>query len=412
MPHAGFRFSGQTAAIAARELSKAHTRIVVLSPSHRLAFHGIAKPGILQFETPLGVLNVERRAMRMASKLPFVNENQKAFENEHGIEVTLPWIQKFAPKANIAPFVIGNATDAMVEKLLKRLWGDERTLILISSDLSHFKPVAEAVQTDMRTANMIELGKIDGITPEMACGYRPLRGMMQIAKKNGMRATRLDMSNSYQVNGDESRVVGYGAWAIHNFEDAQMPEANRERLYQIAARSIQHRLETGETGKLPFSATDWMLKTQLASFVSLTMDGKMRGCIGSVYPHRSISEDVYDNAAKAAFLDQRYKPITPEEFEKIDCQIEILSQVKPLEFETLEDVLGHLAEEKPGVVVAHGASRATFLPRVWEEIEEPAEFVKALLHKARLPENFWADDIKFYTYYAERFDKIRLRNAL
>jgi MEMO1 family protein len=213
VPHAGYRYSGPIAASAYARLAPfadRYARVVLLGPSHRLYFLGLALPQASAFETPLGVVPVDVEAL---AKIPHVPRIAAAHDREHALEVQLPF-GTFA----IVPLVVGDARGAEVAKVIEALWGGPETLFVISSDLSHYLPYAEAQRVDEETARRIERLSDAPILHEEACGATPVNGMLIAAKRRGLRVARLDVRNSGDTAGSRSEVVGYGAFAL--FEEA------------------------------------------------------------------------------------------------------------------------------------------------------------------------------------------------
>lgn len=213
-PHAGYVYSGPVAARAFHRLAGAggtFGRVVVIGPSHHVAFRGIAAPRAAAFRTPLGELPVDRAAI---TDLPGVVLADEPHRREHAIEVELPFLQRTLGGFALVPLVVGDAIDAEVAAVLEPFADDPATLIVVSSDLSHFLDYDAAVRRDQSTAVAIE--RLDGapLGPDDACGYLPIRGWMALARRRGSGVERLDLRNSGDTAGDRRRVVGYGAWAF------------------------------------------------------------------------------------------------------------------------------------------------------------------------------------------------------
>lgn len=215
-PHAGYIYSGKTAATAYSTLQKRRfdiKTVVILGPSHRVGFRGIAAPENDVFETPLGEIDVDTQLIERAQKLPQVSIRGDAHRDEHSIEVQLPFLQAVLDSFKIVPFVVGDANAHEVAELLELLWGDDETLIVISSDLSHFHPYQCAQILDAATSHEIEqLHPV--LSGEQACGCRPLNGLLESAQQHHLKVTTLDVRNSGDTAGTKEGVVGYGAFAL------------------------------------------------------------------------------------------------------------------------------------------------------------------------------------------------------
>jgi AmmeMemoRadiSam system protein B len=213
-PHAGYVYSGPVAATAYARLVPAAgrvTRVVMLGPAHRLWFDGLALPGADSLETPLG----ESRAAHI--DLPGVVTNARAHADEHALEVHLPFVQRVLGDVEIVPLLVGEATPESVAETLDALWGDAGTLVIVSSDLSHFLSWPEAKHVDAQTAAQIEaLGP--PLNHDQACGATPINGLLVAARRRALHAECLDLRNSGDTAGPRDRVVGYGAFAFYEKE--------------------------------------------------------------------------------------------------------------------------------------------------------------------------------------------------
>ncbi|MCK5792013.1 MAG: AmmeMemoRadiSam system protein B [Ketobacter sp.] len=217
VPHAGYLYSGATAARAYHELALSAdqiNRVVLLGPSHRVGFHGIAFCGSDFYRTPLGDIPIDHSALAIVSELPQVGLLDQAHEHEHSLEVQLPFLQKILRNFKLVPLVVGEADTESVAEVIERLWGGEETLFVISSDLSHFHDYATAQQMDAKTCDAIESMTPAHIDDDQACGRNPVKGLLNVARRRHMRVKTLDMCNSGDTTGDHDRVVGYGAWAF------------------------------------------------------------------------------------------------------------------------------------------------------------------------------------------------------
>ena len=217
-PHAGYIYSGPIAASVYAELTKsAHTikRVVILGPSHRVAFYGLAVSDADYFHTPLGDIPLDKKTIQDLISQNIVTLFNQAHQFEHSLEVHLPFLQKiYDNNISIVPIVVGDATTQEVSRCIEAIWGDAETLIVISSDLSHYHPYNEAKQLDKDTCTAIEEYNIDAIHSENACGYIPIRGLLHFAKKRNLKVKTLDCRNSGDTAGSKDQVVGYGAYAI------------------------------------------------------------------------------------------------------------------------------------------------------------------------------------------------------
>ena len=216
VPHAGYIYSGAVAARAYALLAQARQtirRVVLLGPAHRVPIRGLALPVAEAFATPLGSVRIDAEGAAAALKLPQVSASDVAHNLEHSLEVQVPFLQSVLDDFTLLPFAVGAATPAQVAEVLDLLWGGPETLILISSDLSHFHTYASAQGIDQGTVGEI-LAFEPSIEHEQACGATPINGLLLCAKQRSMRIELLDLRNSGDTAGDRSRVVGYASFAL------------------------------------------------------------------------------------------------------------------------------------------------------------------------------------------------------
>jgi len=216
-PHAGLPYSGPVAASAYAALGGGAERIrkvVLMGPSHRVPFRGIATTTATAYRTPLGLVPIDQTACALIAELPGVVELDEAHRPEHSVEVHLPFLQVLLHDFELIPLVVGEADPETVAAVLDRLWGGEETLILISSDLSHYHDYVTAQMLDAETCDAIERCEEAVLGPYRACGHQPLAGLLRVARSRGLGPVTLDLRNSGDTAGPRSEVVGYGAWAF------------------------------------------------------------------------------------------------------------------------------------------------------------------------------------------------------
>ncbi|MGD0960509.1 MAG: AmmeMemoRadiSam system protein B [Methylomonas sp.] len=217
VPHAGYQYSGPIAGTAyARLLPAAEriTRVVLMGPSHRVAFHGLAVTQATAYATPLGDVALDTLAMENLLRLPFVHYLEQAHSHEHSLEVHAPFLQTVLSNFSLIPIVAGDASAEQVCTALETLWGGDETLLVISSDLSHYHDYATAQRLDRATSALIENLDYRAITPENACGQVPIRGLLKLLEKKSLTIKTIDLRNSGDTAGDRQRVVGYGAYVV------------------------------------------------------------------------------------------------------------------------------------------------------------------------------------------------------
>ncbi len=215
LPHAGYAFSGTVAASGYARLRCARDigmRVVLVGPSHYVPLRGLAVSGADAFTTPLGPVPVDRPTVERLLILPQVSRSEAAHAQEHSLEVHLPFLQQVLDWFSIVPLVVGDATAEEVAEVLDVVWGGPETLILVSSDLSHFHSYATAQSMDADTASAIEALAPERIGDDQACGRIPIKGLLTAARRHGLVARTLDLRNSGDTAGPKRQVVGYGTF--------------------------------------------------------------------------------------------------------------------------------------------------------------------------------------------------------
>lgn len=216
VPHAGYIYSGPVAATAYASLAAFHDtirRVILLGPVHRVPVRGLALPGVDAFETPLGNIYIDHIAIESIKNMPQVVTSYEAHAYEHSLEVQLPFLQSVLDDFQLVPLAVGDATAAEVAEVLNALWGGPETLIVISSDLSHFLPYQAAQAVDSETVDNI-LALRGSLSHEQACGGTPVNGLILAAKQHHLQPHLLDLRNSGDTAGDKQRVVGYASFAF------------------------------------------------------------------------------------------------------------------------------------------------------------------------------------------------------
>ena len=427
-PHAGYPYSGPTAAIAYKTLAGRDVQtVVILGPSHYAWFKGASVPNTDAYQTPLGIVPISARARQLARTSPFVLEPRCMVQRpgfwtqsskpappagedtpdtwEHSVEVQVPFLQKTLTNFTILPAVFGEVDPEQAARVLAGVI-DDKTFVVASSDLSHYYTYEKAEELDHRCVKAICDMNIDEMKTQEACGKAPILALMYLAREKGWKTQLLDYRNSGDTAGDKSRVVGYAAIAF--YEPApQNFEAKERKLLLDLARQTLTRVATNHDSPGPgVNARDLSprLSETKGCFVTLTEDGELRGCIGHIVPQEALYQAVEDNARSAATRDPRFQPVRPDEVKKIKIEISVLTEPQPLSFKSPEDLLNKLEPGEDGVVLRIGPSGATFLPQVWEQLPDKVEFLNHLAQKAGCaPEDWRGSNVSVSIYHVEAF---------
>ena len=402
VPHAGYMYSGPVAARAYDELAAARgivKRVVLIGPSHFVGGRGLALPECEAFETPLGRIPLDAAGIAALADLKQVVRSAAAHSQEHSLEVQLPFLQKMLGNFSLVPIAAGAALTEEVAEVLERLWGGPETLIVISTDMSHYHDYEEARRIDGATLERIAAFAAD-LNYEEACGATGLNGLLAVARNKGLSIKLLAACNSGDTAGSKARVVGYSSFALYEDGEVSAEQAG-STLLEIARGSILNGLGLNSVpakrNHLP-----WLLQ-HAATFVTLTMDGALRGCIGSLSATRPVGEDIASNARAAAFQDPRFPKLKREEWPRCRVEVSLLSAPKPIAFADEAELLAQIRPGEDGLILEADGKRATFLPQVWEGLPDKRQFLGELMKKAGLPPDTRLARCKVSRYRVRKF---------
>jgi AmmeMemoRadiSam system protein B/AmmeMemoRadiSam system protein A len=431
-PHAGYPYSGPVAAYAYRLLA-GHTyeTVVVMGPSHYAELRAASVTDAAVYRTPLGDVPVSAKARQLAALRPFALEPRCAVQRpdwwrqashpapdidtaetwEHSVEVQIPFLQKTLAGFQLVPVVFGDVDPAKAAQALLPIL-DDRTLLIASSDLSHFYSYDRARKLDQRCVDAICRLDIDTMESQEACGRIPILTLMEVARLKGWKARLLDCRNSGDTAGDKSNVVGYAAIAFYAPPAGQFTAADRHYLLDLARRTVR---EAAATGKLPEVSADGLapkFTAPKACFVTLTRRGDLRGCIGNLEPGGPLYQAIVENARSAALRDSRFEPVTPREVDQLEIEISVLTEPQPLFFSSSADLLRKLQPGVDGVVLQIGRHSATFLPQVWEQLPDKVDFLNHLAEKAGCASTAWRQPgTSVFIYHVECFKESEEKTA-
>jgi AmmeMemoRadiSam system protein A len=432
-PHAGYRYSGPVAAFGFKLLQgHEYPAVILLAPSHYFPLSGASVSGADVFRTPLGDVPISEKARTLERLPPFIVEPHAAIHRpdwwpessrsvppegtdtpdtwEHSDEVEVPFLQTVLKNFKLLPVIVGPTDPAAAAKALLSVL-DDQTLIVASSDLSHYHPYDEAKQMDAQTIKAICDLDAAAIKQDGACGIYPVSVLVHVARAKGWKTKLLDARNSGDTTGDKSRgVVGYASIAFYEAEQQDFTTADRKLLMSLARKTLT---EVVTNGKMPEADTTGLparLLEKKGCFVTLTENGRLRGCIGHIVPQMPLHLAIMDNARNAAVRDHRFTPVQKDELGKIEIEISVLTEPQPLVFSSPDDLLAKLQPGKDGVVLQIGGNGSTFLPQVWEQIPGKVEFLNALAQKGGSDPGDWRKPgTSVSIYHVEAFKEAELK---
>jgi len=410
VPHAGYVYSGLTAAHATCMLKPDHfPKVIVMGPDHRVGFKNACISTADAYETPLGRVKIHDDAHRLRKENALFGFIDASDRLEHSIEVVLPLLQYALEDFRLVPVVMGPGDVGAYADAIESIT-DNDTLLVVSSDLSHYMRYEHATQQDLETIDMIltlreeALGEKDN----RACGIFAIRVLVRIALDRGWKPVLLHYSNSGDTAGSRESVVGYAAIAFYggSMEKTFTQEQGRI-LVKLAKKTIEEKLGIGSDEQFPVTAIrDDAFQTKRGVFVTLNKKGQLRGCIGSLDASDSVLEGVRRNALNAAFHDPRFNPVTLQEMGAVKIEVSILTEPEPLEYTDYKDLLEKIRPGTDGVIIRSGYAGATFLPQVWDQLPDRREFLSHLCAKAGLAANAWKEKkLEVSTYQVQYFEE-------
>jgi AmmeMemoRadiSam system protein B/AmmeMemoRadiSam system protein A len=430
LPHAGYQYSGQTAAMAIKSIGKEYKRIVIIGPSHRVPMEDILSvPRATHYQTPLGEIELDTEFISKLLKYPMFQNVSDAQEYEHSVQIQVPLLQHIQKKFKLVPIVAGSCSqDAIIRagSILKTLV-DEGTLVVASSDFTHYGPnyayvpFRENIPEQIKKLDMGAyeyIAKLDGKgfleyrqkSGATICGYVPIAILLSMLGQ-GVKAELINYATSGELMGDFTNSVSYlgivfcGAWQK---TPANEPQANRaeltdkdkKELLVLARKSILYALanrRVPEASELGVTVSDAM-SVPRAAFVTLKKNSQLRGCIGDVLPQRPLFKSVILNAINAGFNDRRFPPVTAAECNDIKIEISALTTPSPI------PSLDKIRIGIDGVVLNKDGRSALFLPQVAPEQGWGVnEMLSNLSLKAGLPVDGWKEGASFLVFQAVVF---------
>lgn len=430
VPHAGWRYSGQTAAVNYKLLKNSGQKIktvVVIGPSHTYPFYGASIPNVTHYETPLGLVPVSEKARELL-KEPLFKTVPQAHLREHSIEIEIPFLQHTLGSFELVPILVGDATDKdiarMAESLSKIM--DDETLIVVSSDFTHYGPnyryipFTSDVPDNIRKLDFGAVNAILNISPEKfsehlrktqdtICGRKPILLLLNYLQGKNVKAEFLEYQTSGNLTGDYRNSVSYVDIVFYEPKQEELTAQDKKELLKLARQTLETYLATGQKPKVNADIMSKALTKKQGCFVTLNKNGQLRGCIGHILPQEELYKCVIDNAVNAAVNDRRFKPVTYDELKDIEVEISVLTVPERVPFANGQDLKEKLEPMKDGVVLKRGWHQSTYLPQVWEQLPDKEMFLSRLCIKGGMQPTCWQDNTtQVYKYNAIVFDESML----
>ncbi len=389
VPHAGYDYSGQTAGWAYKQIeNQNYQKIILLGCSHQTYFDHAAVDNQNAWQTPLGKIVIEVELTNaLINQSETIRFDFAPHEQEHSLEVQLPFLQTVLKKFQIAPILLGQVENKTLADLAKAIIDnfDKKTLLVISSDLCHYPNAKTAKMVDQETIKAILTGKVEKFSQALAkntgqngvttcaCAAEAIKVGIMVAQNLNIRKIKLlNYSNSVDTGGDKNRVVGYASIGFYlpnkkqatlktpNLTDTKITKGlnknQQKRLLQIARKTLESYLKNKKITAI--KVTDLKLQQKMGAFVTLTKNGQLRGCIGQVKAEKPLYQTVMEKIIKAALKDPRFAPITAKELEKVKIEVSVLSPLQKI------DDWRKIKLGQDGVLIRQGFRDGLFLPQV------------------------------------------------
>lgn len=406
-PHAGYIYSGIVAAAGYRQIDPSIKTVILLGPSHRIRLSTPSIPEVRAYWTPLGNVPLAKLASTLRGSPGFTSVPE-AHLKEHSLEVQLPFLQVILKEFEIVPILTNSSNPKALAETLVQYIGED-TLVVASTDLSHYHSYETAVSLDRVCTTAIPGCRFSDMPLCEACGKPAVLALMHIARIKGWQGMLVDYKNSGDTAGSMDRVVGYASIAFVEGKEMTstmketLPAQERQTLLRLSRTAIEAELVEGAKVDRPARVSP-VLNEMRGCFVTLHKHGQLRGCIGTIQPTCPLMECVEKNARNAAFGDPRFPALRVDELKEIDIEVSVLSVPEVLSFRDGEDLKRQLDPNVHGVILSRGMHRSTFLPQVWKQLPDKEKFLEHLCLKGGMSATAWQEpETSVEVYKAEVF---------
>jgi hypothetical protein len=406
-PHAGYVYSGPVAGFAYRLIQgHSYDSVIIIGTAHRHGLRGCSIYSRGGYQTPLGVAYVDESLARELSKASGFRYIPEAHRQEHSIEVQVPFIQKALPGTKIVPVLMGFPSKETIFKLAKafrKVLPSKNVLIIVSTDMSHYYPKAQAKGVDTHSIELLQSQKVNLLIEKLAnrenimCGGGGVASALLYAQAVGQAQVEiLRYADSSAAGGPDSQVVGYLAAAIYSKETGAefvLPAGEKKELLNLAITAIEVFLR--ENRIVEYKPQSPILFTQKGAFVTLKKGGRLRGCIGYIEPVTPLFQTVIQAAIFSASKDARFPPVSASEIKELEIEISVLSPLRKISDPDL------ILVGKHGLVIVKDEKKGLLLPQVPVQNHWSREtFLQQACLKAGLSKYAWETDADIFIFEA------------
>ena len=393
VPHAGYTYSGQTAAHSFKQISSETEKVFVLGTAHRFPLQGANITDYDYYSSPLGNVKVSDEIKSILKENNIVSIEEADY-GEHSIEIEIPFLQRVLKNFSLIPIIVGKVEPNDFSILLEK-YIDEKSMIVASVDLSHFHIYDEAKKLDDYSIKCILDLNAEGIkTAEIDSPYA-IMALIELAKRKKWKAKLLDYKNSGDIIKDKESVVGYSSIVFYEPEVKLFTGEDKKYMEKLAKETVETFVKEGK--RLFVENPPENLKKKLACFVTIKDTIDLRGCIGTIEPVGKLIDGIIDNAISASSRDYRFEPITENELSGLNYEVSVLTEPVDLKYKNENDLLEKIIDK--GVILEKYGHRAVYLPQVWEHFSTPEDFLSSLCRKAGLQSGEWrGKEMNFFVF--------------
>lgn len=401
VPHAAYKYSGEVAANAFQYFDKKIKNVFIFSPAHYLLFYGLALASYKKWSTPLGEISANQELCKEIMEEFDADYNDRAYEQEHAIEVQLPFIQTVLPEAQIIPILFGSSNFSKIQHIVDKYYFNEEIGFVFSSDLTHFYSMEEVNNVDEANADQMEMRYSANYMVTHSNLSTGMVATTEFAREKGYSLIRIQLKTSGEMADSSAPVEGYGSWMV--VEEGKQ-EFIKKEFSDTVLTICRNSIISGFEYKTPINTEALDIAPVFfgrgASYVEVLVDGEIRGCSHSLFPYQTLAEDLAQNAFKAVFENKDHSSITSDEIDKMKLKICLLTRPVPVPFAEEKDLLLKTEAGKDGLIIKDEKCFALFMPSEWTKYSNKEEFINAIKEKAGLSEKGLRNTIEAYKFRA------------
>lgn len=407
VPHAAYEYDGKVVADAFQYFDRDVKTVFIFSPAHYLLFYGIALSSFDKWETPLGQVDVDQEINKEIIDTFDADFNDRAFEKEHAIEVQLPFVQTMAPKAKIVPVLAGHSNFTRIQHIVDKYYFNKDFGFVFSSDMTHTYSMEDALKIDEVNADAIEQKLPPAFIASHSSASNGIIATSEFAREKGYSIIRVALATSGEIAGSDAKVEGYGSWMV---VEENKPNFVKREFSDVVLTLCRNSIISGLEYHNPINTDNLKLApvfdSRASSFVTIKVDGEVRGRSGTAFAYQPLKEDLAVNAFNAAFK-KTDRPLSGDEIDKIEIDICLLTRPVPIPYINQGDLMKKI-NEGDGLIIRNEEKQAALLPCQWEDFQQKDTFIEELKKQAGIDSDF---DSKTFEIYRFKVANINSKNV-